>query len=51
MQVIASDEGACIIPVFADFVDAAKNTVKGFVPDANYELSGLRLPERGWFES
>jgi len=51
MQIIASDEGACIIPVFADFVDAAKNTVKGFVPDANYELSGLRLPERGWFES
>jgi peptide/nickel transport system substrate-binding protein len=51
LQKIASDDGACIIPVFADFIDAVRSNVKGFVPDANYELSGLRLPERAWLES
>lgn len=36
-------------PMVSDNVDAISRTVKGFVTDANFELSGYRAAERCWF--
>jgi peptide/nickel transport system substrate-binding protein len=51
MQQLASDDGGTIIPVFADFIDAASTKVKGFAPNPTRELDGYRIAERAWFES
>jgi peptide/nickel transport system substrate-binding protein len=51
MQQLASDDGGTIIPVFADFIDAASTKVKGFEPNPTRELDGYRIAERAWFES
>lgn len=51
MQLLARDDGGTIIPVFADFIDAASTKVKGFEPNPTRELDGYRIAERAWFES
>ena len=50
MQQLARDEGGTVIPVFADFIDAASKKVKGFEPNPTRELDGYRIVERAWFE-
>jgi len=52
LQRICRDEGGSPIPVFAQDLMAAKDTL-GHAPQvaANYEFDGLRLPERWWFKS
>jgi len=51
MQRIVSDEGGAVIPVFADFVDAADTKVRFGDLSSNWQLDGLRAAERWWFES
>jgi len=51
MQRIVSDEGGAVIPVFADFVDAADTKVRFSDLSSNWQLYGLRAAERWWFES
>jgi peptide/nickel transport system substrate-binding protein len=50
MQQILWDEGGTVIPLFADFVDAASDKVK-FGPLSNkFALDAMRCGERWWFE-
>ena len=51
MQQIVHDEGAVVIPMIANMVDAASNKLKFENPAGNWELDGMRLTERWWFES
>ena len=51
MQRIVSDEGAVIIPMFANMVDVASKKLGFNNPAGNWELDGLRLCERWWFKS
>jgi peptide/nickel transport system substrate-binding protein len=51
MQRILRDEGAAVIPMIANMVDAASSKLKFENPAGNWELDGMRLTERWWFES
>jgi peptide/nickel transport system substrate-binding protein len=51
MQQLARDDGGTIIPVFADFIDARSQKLKGFEPNPTRELDGYRIVERAWFEA
>ena len=50
MQSMIRDDGGACITYFANQVDAGKSTVGGFVA-GNFELSGMRAPERCWLEA
>ena len=49
MQKIIRDEGGSVIPIFTDFVDAAKPHVKFDNLSGHYELDGARCGDRWWF--
>ncbi|MBV9783622.1 MAG: ABC transporter substrate-binding protein [Acidisphaera sp.] len=49
MQELASEEGGIIVPVFADFLDAASDRVRNVGPNPIRELDGQRIAERTWF--
>jgi peptide/nickel transport system substrate-binding protein len=51
MQRIVSDEGGAVIPVFSDYVDAANIKLRFGDLSSNWQLDGLRAPERWWFDS
>jgi peptide/nickel transport system substrate-binding protein len=51
MQRIIRDEGAVVIPMIANMVDAASSKLKFENPAGNWELDGMRLTERWWFGS
>lgn len=51
LQSIVSNEGGTVIPVFADYVDAIRKEVQGFVPNPNHMLSDHRVAERVWLAS
>lgn len=48
LQAMVSDEGGALIPVFADYIDARRSNVQGFVPNPNHMLSDHRIAERVW---
>jgi peptide/nickel transport system substrate-binding protein len=48
MQRMINTEGGHLVPVFADFFDASKQQLKGFVPNPLYEMAGFRLAEQAW---
>lgn len=50
MQRLIHDEGGAIIPMFADFLDAKRDEVKGFVPSPVFDFSGQRLGEKVWLD-
>ena len=50
-QRIVRDEGGVVIPVFANWIEAATNKLKIENPAGNWEMDGQRAPERWWFES
>jgi len=50
MQKILHDEGGAIIPVFADWLDAAHSKVKGLTPHGIANFNNLRLAEKAWVE-
>jgi len=49
MQEIVHNEGAVVIPMIANMVDAASTKLKFENPAGNWELDGMRLCERWWF--
>jgi len=49
MQRIVRDEGAVVVPVFADIVEGSTDKLQHGKVAATHELDGLRLPERWWF--
>ena len=48
---IIRDEGGAVIPVFADFIDAANKKLRFAERSSEWELDGCRIAERWWFES
>jgi peptide/nickel transport system substrate-binding protein len=50
-QKIVRDEGGVIIPVFANWIEAATNKLNIENPAGNWEMDGQRAPERWWFGS
>jgi peptide/nickel transport system substrate-binding protein len=50
-QRIVRDEGGVVIPVFANWIEAATNKLNIENPAGNWEMDGQRAPERWWFES
>lgn len=51
MQKIVRDEGGVVIPMIANMLDAASDSIQFENPAGNWELDGLRCCERWWFES
>jgi peptide/nickel transport system substrate-binding protein len=51
MAQMLSDDGGTIVPLFNDFIDAARRNVMGFEPSPVLPLSGYRAPERVWLEA
>lgn len=51
LQQIIHDKCPTIIPAFASWIDAAREEVKGFVPNPNFLLSDHRVAERVWLEN
>jgi len=50
-QRIIRDEGAVVIPVFANNIEAVSHKLKFENPAGNWEMDGQRAAERWWFES
>jgi peptide/nickel transport system substrate-binding protein len=50
-QRIVCDEGGVVIPLFANWVEAASEKLKFENPAGNWEMDGQRAPERWWFEA
>ncbi|MCZ4281194.1 ABC transporter substrate-binding protein [Kiloniella laminariae] len=51
LQKMIHDDGGAIIPVFADFLDAGRDHVKGYAGSPDGHLSGDRAGERVWLDS
>ena len=50
LQTIVRDEGGVVIPMFANYVDAASSKLAhGLSLGNNWQLDGVRLAERWWF--
>lgn len=49
MQQILRDEGGVVVPMFANYVNAATKGLAHDTIGANWDLDGLKLPERWWF--
>lgn len=51
MQSIVRDEGGVVVPMFAADLAATSDKIGHGELSANWELDGLRAPERWWFKS
>lgn len=51
MQRIVRDDGGVVVPMFAADLAATSSKVSHGPVSANWELDGLRAPERWWFNS
>ncbi|MCP3887815.1 MAG: ABC transporter substrate-binding protein [Desulfobulbaceae bacterium] len=51
MQSIVRDEGGVVVPMFAADLAATSDKIAHGPVSANWELDGLRAPERWWFKS
>nr|WP_250157517.1 ABC transporter substrate-binding protein [Tianweitania aestuarii] len=51
MAIMVRDEGGLILPVFNDYVNAARKTLKGFVHDIGNDLSNGRVASRVWLDA
>jgi len=47
MQLMIHEDGGALIPMFYDYIDAARADVQGYEP-GNFALSGCRAAERCW---
>jgi peptide/nickel transport system substrate-binding protein len=50
-QKIVRDEGGVVIPMFANYIEAANNKIRFVQPAGNWEMDGHRAAERWWYES
>ncbi|MGI4861788.1 MAG: ABC transporter substrate-binding protein [Janthinobacterium lividum] len=48
MQVIASERGGAMIPLFADYIDATSSTLQGATPHPLHNFMGRRLAQYVW---
>ena len=51
MNVIVSEEGGVIVPMFNDFIDATGPKVAGWTPDGNQEMMGGYALSKCWVVS
>jgi peptide/nickel transport system substrate-binding protein len=51
MQSIVRDEGGVVVPMFAADLSATSDKIAHGPVAANWEMDGLRAPERWWFKS
>ena len=51
MQRIVRDEGASVIPMFANYLEAYSEKLDHGKVSSLWELDGYRLAERWWFKS
>jgi peptide/nickel transport system substrate-binding protein len=49
MQKIVSDEGSVVIPMFAADLTGVSNKLRYENVGADWEMDGMRAPERWWF--
>jgi peptide/nickel transport system substrate-binding protein len=50
-QKIVNEEGGVVIPMFANWIEAATTKVRFENPAGNWEMDGHRAAERWWFQS
>jgi len=50
-QKIVRDEGGVVIPMFANYIEAASHKIRFVQPAGNWEMDGHRAAERWWYES
>jgi peptide/nickel transport system substrate-binding protein len=50
-QRIVYEEGGVVIPMFANWIEAATTKIRFDTPAGNWEMDGHRAAERWWFES
>jgi peptide/nickel transport system substrate-binding protein len=50
-QRIVCEEGGVVIPMFANWIEAATTKIRFDNPAGNWEMDGHRAAERWWFES
>jgi peptide/nickel transport system substrate-binding protein len=50
-QKILRNEGGVVIPMFANYIEAANNKIRFEQPAGNWEMDGHRAAERWWYES
>ncbi|NBC31452.1 MAG: peptide ABC transporter substrate-binding protein [Alphaproteobacteria bacterium] len=50
MQELVRDDCGTVIPVFLDWLDAARSRVRGLAPSIHDELLGKRVAEKVWLE-
>ncbi|NIO05563.1 MAG: hypothetical protein GTN74_13430 [Proteobacteria bacterium] len=50
-QRIVRDEGGVVIPMFANWIEAASEKLRFENPAGNLGMDGSRAAERWWFES
>ncbi len=50
-QKIVRDEGGVVVPMFANWIEAATHKIIYQNPAGNWEMDGQRAAERWWFES
>lgn len=50
MQTLLHNDGGVVGPTFYDYVDAARDHVKGFEPNGTGPLGGFQLAETAWFD-
>ena len=51
MQLMVSDNGGAMIPLFADYIDATSSKLQGATPHPLFNFMGGRLAEHVWLES
>jgi peptide/nickel transport system substrate-binding protein len=51
MQLMVSDDGGAMIPLFADYIDATSSKLQGATPHPLFNFMGGRLAEHVWLES
>ena len=51
MQRIVRDKGGVVIPLFGNWIEAARNKLKFENPAGNWEMDGHRAAERWWFRA
>jgi peptide/nickel transport system substrate-binding protein len=50
MQLMVHEDGAEIIPMFNNYLDAGVKRLRGFVPMPTFFMSGARAPEKVWLD-
>src|SRR5262249_6817293 len=50
LEFMVYDDGGSIIPMSPNYLEAGSKKLRGFVPSPALWMSGLKAPEKVWFE-